>query len=625
MDNFLIVQPAAVAPATRVLIGAGGVAVAVAVIWGATLAARHTPPTVQGVNDADFDPMTADAICRSGRASAPPLLTHLVRAQAQPPGETRPFVPGAQGGPLSTPGLAAPPPLYTNLGQLHMPITTSNQRAQAYFDQGLRLAFAFNHAEAARAFRAAQDIDPGCAMCHWGEALVLGPNINAPMFPEALVPAVTAAAEASRLAPRARPEEQALIRALAQRYSADPKTERAALDQAYADAMADAARDFPKHDTLQVLFAEALMNLSPWDYWAAGGAQPKNRTAELVATLEQVLARNPTHPGAAHYYIHAMESSTQPEKALPAARLLARQIPGAGHIVHMPSHIYYRLGMYREALRSNLDAVAVDERYFRAAASDPVYRGAYYPHNIHFVMVSALRGGDAKAALDAAAKLDQAMSSDLLKAIGALQPVKAAPYFAHVQFSDADTLLALPDPGPDFILVQAMWRYARAVGHTRKGALDAARREVAALERIEQSGNFKPLADWAVPGPEIVKTARLVAQARLANAEGDLARAITAYREAVALQDALPYTEPPHWYYPVRQSLGAALLRAGQPEAAEDVFKESLVRSPSNGWALRGLMELYRERGDNKALAATQKQFRKTWLGKTGGPALSAL
>ena len=615
------------APLARILVGAGGVGIAVAVICGATLAARDAPPSDRSTAAPDFDPLFGDVICAPGRAGPPPLLAHLVRAQAQPPGETGPFVPGRQAPvtPTVGPGLATPPPLYDNLGKLHMPITTRNPRAQAYFDQGIRLAFAFNHAEAARAFRAAQDIDPACAMCYWGEALVLGPNINAPMFPEAVAPALAAAAEASRLAARARPEEQAVIRAMALRYSADPKTERPALDKAYADAMADAARDFPQHDSLQVLFAESLMNLSPWDYWTAGGAQPKNRTAELVAALERVLARTPTHPGAAHYYIHVMEASSRPDKALPAARLLARQIPGAGHIVHMPSHIYYRLGMYRESLQANLDAVAVDERYFSKAASDPIYRGAYYPHNIHFVMVSALMGGDGRAALAAADKLDKEIPPELLKSVGALQPVKSAPYFAHVQFSDADTLLALPDPGSEFILVQAMWRYARAVGHARKGALDASRGEIAALERIEKRGDFKPLADWAVPGAEIVRTARLVAQARLAEAEGDLPRAIGAYREAVAVQDALPYTEPPHWYYPVRQSLGMVLLRAGQLEAAEKVLRESLVRTPSNGWALRGLMEVYRERGDEKALVATRKQFANTWLGKPGGPPLSVL
>lgn len=569
-----------------------------------------------------FDPLFAGATCAPARPGVPPLLGHLVLAQAQT--ETRPFTPGqAPARSPGKPGRAEPPPLYDNLGTLHIPITTRNPRAQAYFDQGLRLTYAFNHAEAARAFRAAQDIDPSCAMCFWGEALVLGPNINAPMFPEAVAPAVAAAAEAQRLAPRTRPEEQAVIRAVARRYSADPKADRAALDQAYADAMAQVGRDFPTHDTIQVLYAEALMDLAPWDYWSPGGTKPKR--PEMIAALERVLARNPTHPGAAHYYIHAMEASAQPDKALPAARVMAQQILGAGHIVHMPSHIYYRLGHYREALRANVEAVATDERYFANAASDPVYRGAYYPHNIHFVLVSALMGGDGGLTLDAAAKLDKVITPELLGAIGALQPVKSAPYFAHVQFSDADTLLALPDPGPDFVLVQAMWHYARATGYVRKNMPDAANREIAALARIEKTADFKAVTDWKIPGPEIVRTAGAVARARLADSQGNLRGAIAAYREAIVIQDSLPYMEPPYWYYPVRQSLGVALLRSGQSAAAEKVFRDSLARTPSNGWALRGLMEVYRVRGDKTALSAAEKQFANTWLGKPGGPALSSL
>ena len=598
------------------------VVLAMAIAGALALAAMPSLWSVRGAANTGFDPLFASQACAPARSGPAPVLAYLVRAQA----ETRPFTPGqAPPGPATRSGKAMPPPLYDDLGTLHMPITTTSKRAQAYFNQGMRLTFAFNHAEAARAFRAAQDADPGCAMCYWGEALVLGPNINAPMFPEAVAPAVAAAAEAVRLAPRTQPHEQAMIRAVARRYSADPGADRAALDRAYADAMTQAARDFPTHDSLQVLYAESLMDLTPWDYWAAGGAQPKNHTAPMVAALERVLARNPAHPGAAHYYIHAMEASTQPQKALPAARALAQQIPGAGHIVHMPSHIYYRLGMYREALRSNVMAVATDERYFTNADSDPVYRGAYYPHNIHFVMVSALMGGDGRTALEAAGKLDKVITPELLGAIGALQPVKAAPYFAHVQFSSPDTLIALPDPGPQFVLVQAMWHYARAVGHARKGAFDAAAREIAALERIEKTGDFKPVNEWNIPGREIVQTARSVALARVADARGDLPRAIGAYRAAIAVQDALPYMEPPYWYYPVRQSLGVALLRSGQPQAAEKVFRDSLGRTPSNGWALRGLMEVYRKRGDAAALAATEKQFAKTWLGKPGGPALTAL
>ena len=567
-----------------------------------------------------FDPLfDGSAACTANGAGRPPLLGTLLLAQAA---ETAPFKPAHQRR-AEQPDDA--PPLYTDLGKLHVPISTRDPHAQAYFDQGMRLLFSFNHAEAARAFRAAQKLDPHCAMCYWGEALVLGPNINAPMFPDAVTPAYNAARMASAKASHASAMEQALIRAVALRYQAAPPADRAPLDQAYANAMGDAAKAFPNDDTVQVLFAESLMDLSPWDYWEAGGARSKGRSGEMVDALERVLERSPTHPGAVHYYIHAMEASSHPDKALPYARQLAAQIPGAGHIVHMPSHIYYRVGLYKDALQANLDAIAIDEKYFREQHSDPIYKGAYYPHNIHFVMVSALMGGDGKVALEAAAKLDKAVPPEMLKAVGALQPVKAAPYFSHVQFSSPDTLIALPDPGDDFVLVKAMWHYARATGYARKGAVAQAQQQLDALDAIAGKGDFKPLTDWGIPAQGIVATARAVAAARVADARGDLPGAIQSYRAAVTLQDGLPYTEPPYWYYPVRQSLGAALLRAGQLDEAEAVFRASFAKTPSNGWALRGLMEVYKQRGDKAALAAAQKRFDTTWLGKKGGPELSSL
>ena len=585
---------------------------------GAGLAVLAVVPSLAGSNP--FDPLFANgAQCAPARAGRPALLGTLMLAQKT---ETAPFTP-AQQRPSTAP--ADMPPLYTNLGNLHMRASQASGQAQAYFDQGVRLMFAFNHAEAARAFRAAQHFSPNCAMCYWGEALVLGPNINAPMFPEAVAPAQAAVTKAQALAATATAPEQALIKALAARYLANPPADRAPLDQAYADAMTAVAHAYPNDDHIQVLYAESLMDLSPWDYWAAGGAQPKGRTADTVDALERVLERNPTHAGAMHYYIHTMEASTHPEKALPYARGLARQIPGAGHLVHMPSHIYYRVGLYKDALQQNLDAIAVDEKYFRTAASDPVYKGAYYPHNIHFVLVSALMGGDGKTALSAAGKLDKAISADLLKAVPPLQPVKSALYFAHVQFSDPETLVRLPDPGPDFPLVQGMWHYARAVGFARKGAHADSRKEIDAIAGIENTADLKPLAAWKVPAPEILHTARAVATGRLADARGDTAAAIKAYEDAVAIQDTLPYFEPPYWYYPVRQSLGVALLRAGRIDDAENVFRTSLAKIPSNGWALRGLMEVYRQRGDGAALAAAQKRFESTWLGNKGGPALALL
>jgi tetratricopeptide (TPR) repeat protein len=602
----------------RILLALAGAGFVSLLIWSPSQAGRDQQRPA-------FDPLFAQgASCTAAQPGRPILLASLLQAQQQTPTETRPFRPD-QAAAQTAANDSAAPPLYKNLGKLHMPVTTSKPQAQAYFDQGLRLTFAFNHAEAVRAFRAAARIDPDCAMCHWGEALALGPNINAPMFPEAVAPAHAAAEKALQLAGGAKPHEQALIRAVGQRYADAPVQDRAHLDKAYADAMAEAARAFPANDTIQVLYAESLMDLSPWDYWQAGGTQPKGRSAEMIAALETVLKRNPNHPGAAHYYIHAVEASSTPERALPYARLLARQIPGAGHIVHMPSHIYYRLGMYRESLAANIDAVATDERYFAGSSSDPVYKGAYYPHNIHFVMTSALMGGDGKTALDAANKLDKSLPHELVAQFPSIEPVKAAPYFSHVQFSDPDTLIALPDPGPDLVLVRAMWHYARAVGYARKGMVEEGRREVDALAAIERNTDFKPFTAWNVPAKDIVQTARYVATGRLADARGDLPLALAAYREAVAAQDRLPYMEPPYWYYPARQSLGVALLRAGRLDDAEDVFRASLARTPSNGWALRGLMEVYRQRGDEVSLRLIKQRFATTWLGKEGMPALATL
>ena len=589
-----------------------------------TLGAFVVAPSLAELQEAPayFDPLFANGkACAPAQAGVPPLLRNLILAKA----ETAPFQPGQQKAGKREKTSADAPPLFKDLGGLQYKISTTSVDAQAYFDQGLRLTFAFNHAEAARAFRAAQRFDPNCAMCYWGEALVLGPNINAPMFPEAVAAAVAAAQKAVQRIGSARDTERALINAVAQRYSAEPNAQRAALDKAYADAMTEAAKKFPTDDTIQVLFAESLMDLTPWDYWEAAGVKPKGRAGELIDALERVLERNPGHAGAIHYYIHAMEASTKPEKALPYARLLGKQMPGAGHIVHMPAHIYYRLGLYKESLQANLAAIAVDEKYFSHSVSDPFYKGAYYPHNVHFVMVSALMGGEGKTALDAAAKLDKVIDPEFLKMAGALQPVKAAAYFSHVQFSTPETILALPDPGKDFILVNAMWHYARAVAFARKGIFADSQKEIDVLELIERDGDFKAVKDWDIPGKEIVQTARHVALGRLADARGDLQTAIKAYEDAVFVQDTLPYTEPPHWYYPVRQSLGAALLRAGRLDDAEKAFRESLAQTPSNGWALQGLMEVYRKRGDMAALKAAKKRFDTTWLGAKGGPSLSLL
>ena len=507
-------------------------------------------------------------------------------------------------------------PLFEGLGSRSFKVTTASLLAQRYFDQGFKLAQNFNHWEARRAFRAAQALDPACAMCFWGEALVLGPNINAPMDAAAVAPAFAAVKQAQALASTASAKEQALIAALAERYSADPQAERAALNLSYADAMQAVAERFPDDLDIATLYAEAIMDMTPWDYWADGGKTPKGRTAELIATLERVLAADPEHTGAIHLYIHAVEASDNPQRAEPyAERLAAQNLAGAGHLMHMPSHIYYRLGRYTDSLAANKLAVAADEAYLAQVKAEGLYPGMYYPHNIHFVLVSAQMAGDAETAIASAEKLAKAISDETARAVPPIQPIKAAPYFAHAQFSAAETVLALAAPAADMPYLTAMWRYARGVALAAKGDLAAARAEAEAIREIGRTADFSGLNAGGVPAGDVVEIASRVVLARAAQADGDLATAIAEFEAAAELQATLPFMEPPYWYYPVRQSLGGALLMAGETERAEEVFRASLDATPNNGWSCFGLLEVAKRRGETAQAAALQERLDRTWAG----------
>ncbi|QEA39096.1 hypothetical protein FGL86_08440 [Pistricoccus aurantiacus] len=515
-----------------------------------------------------------------------------------------------------TADLAARVPLYEGLGSRSYEITTRSPRAQAYFDQGLKLAWGFNHAEARRAFREAQRLDPSCAMCFWGEAFVLGSNINDAMHDEAIAPAFEAITQAMALKDEATPKEQALIEALAKRYAADSSADRAALDRAWADAIRTVAQRYPRDADIQVLYADALMNLQPWDYWEADGTTPKGYAADIVATLERALAVAPGHPAAAHLYIHAVEASATPERAEPHANALRGAMPGAGHLTHMPAHIYSRVGRYQDSLAVNRDAIAADERMLEAMgdAASPLYRFGYYPHNVHFLLMAAQMTGAKDDVLASAEKLDAITSDEVSAELGWAQAIKTAPYSAHAQFAEPEAILALNDPGDQFPFVKGYWHYARGVAFARLGRVDEALAEAAALDELYTNADLDGLEAQYVPARTLLEIAKHIVEARVEQARQDYPAAEHHLQEAIALEDTIAYMEPPYWYYPVRQTLGAVQLQDGRAQEAIATFRQALKKQPKNGWALWGLLQAQQQVGDASA-RQTEREFRRVWLG----------
>lgn len=508
------------------------------------------------------------------------------------------------------------PPLYPGMGSVNLPITTRDPRAQAYFNQGLAFAYGFNHSAAISSFRAAQRIDPDCAMCWWGEALAHGPNINAPMDEEGNRRALAAVARAGSLAPKATPTEQALIAAIAKRYSEDPKADRAALDAAYADAMLTAARAFPANDDVALLAAEAAMDTRPWDYWQSDRRTPNPRIGEAVTLVETVLARSPDHPQAAHLYIHLMENGPDPRKAEAAADRLNRPlVPGSGHLVHMPAHIYYRLGRWQDSIRSNIAAARADEAWIRQTGDRGLVRYGYYPHNVHFIVASAQMAGDLRTAMREAQRLGTILDAETSARIAWIQAINAAPFFAAAQFGTPRTILAMAEPDPRLPYVAGMRHYARAVAHARQGDRTGFAREIAALDRVKGSAELQPMIDQGVPARDLLSLAQAVARARLAAASGRLGEAVRLFEEAAAAESRIPYMEPPYWYFPVQQSLGAALFRAGRYEDARKAFEAALAQSPNNGWALYGLAATEERLGRRAHAEAARRALRRAWMG----------
>ena len=481
-------------------------------------------------------------------------------------------------------------PLYQDLGEHHYRITTGRPLAQRYFDQGLRLYYAFNHQEAIRAFAEGARIDSDCAMCYWGIALAHGPNINAPMDPAAGRLAHGALQRALKQEKKVSARERAFIRALATRYAAEPPSDRDQLDIAYARAMRDVVLRFPDDMEAKTLYAESLMDLSPWDYWTSEG-NPKAHTVKLLSQLEQVLGANPNHPGANHLYIHAVEA-VHPERAVQAAERLAGLMPGAGHLVHMPGHIYIRVGRYEDAIKANEHAVHADESYIRdQGPSAGIYVLGYYPHNYDFLAFAASMIGREKQAIDAADKMAFLVPKDLLRDPGMvfLQHHQTRHLQMRVRFGRWDELLAADEPAQDLPHARAIWLYAHGRALAARGHIKAADATLVQLRTIAQDSNVQSLRLEFNRVGAVLKIAEEVLAGHIAAAKGDLSRAIDHLREAARLEDTLVYGEPPEWTVPVRQELGILLLKAGRLDEAEQAFREDLGRFPNNLWSQQGL------------------------------------
>jgi len=501
------------------------------------------------------------------------------------------------------------PRLDPGLGPLHHPVSTRNPQAQAYFDQGMKLVFAFNHEAAINSFEHAAQLDPNLAMAQWGIALALGPNINKPMDAQAHKAAYAALQKAIALAPKASATERAYIDALSKRYSADADADVRPLQVAYKNAMQQLVQRYPNDNDAAVLYAESLMDLNPWKFWAPDG-KPADGTLEIVDVLEQILARQPNHIGANHYYIHAVEASPHPEKALAAAKRLETLAPSAGHLVHMPAHVYIRTGNYLEAARANVAAIKADER-LAGSGAESFYLIAYYGHNLHFLAISNAFAGNSRDAIAAAKKLHE-VEAPRIKEVPFVDGFLFTPALLLVEFGRWDEILALPEPAFEAPIAGTMWYFARTLALGGKGRAEEARAE--RTKFLEAAGTLSKTIEYGNnDAAALMAVARPYLDGRLALMAGDNTGAINLLRQAAAAEDLLAYDEPPAWYLPSRDALGVALIRAGDFAAAEQVFRDELARHTESGRALFGLRAALVAQGRTQEAAALDKRFKQAW------------
>lgn len=504
-------------------------------------------------------------------------------------------------------------PLFQNLGKLSYPISTTDKKVQQFFDQGLRLTFAFNHAEAHRSFMEASRLDPNSAMAYWGQAFALGPNINDPLpDDERKITCYKVLQKALKAAPNASPREQALIAALAARYSEDPATDLGQLNKAFMEAMASVAAQYPDDATIQTLYADAVMNTMPWNYWDAEG-NPMPHTLKGKEAIEKAISLDPDHPGAHHLYIHMVELP-QPDLAVPSAEKLGSLMPAAGHIVHMPSHIFIRVGRYLDAVKANEDAILADEDYISQCYSQGMYPLGYYPHNLHFLWSASSLLGNSSKAIEAAKKTAEKVPVGELISLPFLQDFASTPLLAYTRFGKWNQILTIPYPGDDYKHLKLIWHYARGIAFLRKNNIGEAREELEALEAMKNDPELENvIANYTNPSSKIVLVAHKVLAGELAAAEGDLPAAIGHLQEAVVLEDALTYSEPAPWHIPVRQTLGAVLMKAGDYADAEKIYLEDLKDLRQNGWSLMGLYQSLLAQGKTSEANKIKQEFDKAW------------
>ena len=502
-------------------------------------------------------------------------------------------------------------PALTGLGTLHMPVTTNNAGAQAFFDQGIRLLYAFNHEEARRAFGEAARLDPDLAMAHWGVALALSPNLNAPMKPEHGREAFAAVQIARGLASRAGARERALIDALARRLAADPASPRAPLDRAYADGMASVATTYPDDPDVIALYADAVMNTMPWDYWQKDGS-PKPETAVVSAALERAIAAYPDHAGVHHYYIHLLEASNTPERAEASADRLGSLMPAAGHMVHMPAHIYIRVGRYADAAEANVRAIAADEDYLAQCQAQGLYPVSYYPHNLHFLWAAATLEGRSAVAIDAARQVAAKVPHHHAGALGWTADFPVTPWLAYVRFGQWQQMLTEPSPPASEPFAMGIWHYGRGLAFVARQQPERAAAEIQALDALLDHEAFRTtLKD--LPLRTNLQIASLLVRGELAALAGRHDAAIRLVSEAMTIEDAMPYGEPPIWHHPPRQVLGALLLDAGRAAEAEAIYREDLGRFRENGWSLFGLWQSLVAQQRTEDARLVRARFDRAW------------